>query len=392
MGKQNKDTLIWIMAGESSGDLYGARIASELRRISPGVRIAGMGGVEMRKAGVDILVDSSELGVVGLIEVLGNLFTFIRILLFFTREAARQRPDAVVMVDYPGFNIRFAKRLWKLGIPVIWYISPQVWVWRKSNIPKLAKYCRKLLVIFPFEPEVWKGSGLDTEFAGHPLVEIVRERTDPSIRRDPERILLLPGSRKSETSRLMEPFLETALLLQQRHPNLKFAISAPRKKTYEDILSLRDQFLRKHPGTVLPKMEISWGQTARWMQEASCGLAASGTVTVESAIAGLPLVVAYRLNPLTFLLARCIIGKLFRGSFTMVNIILNRKVFEEFLQFQVTPENLADAVERILPGGSRRLEVEKDMLEMTNALSCGSENATSRSAALILKTIESPRK
>ncbi len=392
MGEQNKDTLIWIMAGESSGDLYGARIASELRRISPGVRIAGMGGVEMRKAGVDILVDSSELGVVGLIEVLGNLFTFIRILLFFTREAARQRPDAVVMVDYPGFNIRFAKRLWKLGIPVIWYISPQVWVWRKSNIPKLAKYCRKLLVIFPFEPEVWKGSGLDTEFAGHPLVEIVRERTDPSIRRDPERILLLPGSRKSETSRLMEPFLETALLLQQRHPNLKFAISAPRKKTYEDILSLRDQFLRKHPGTVLPKMEISWGQTARWMQEASCGLAASGTVTVESAIAGLPLVVAYRLNPLTFLLARCIIGKLFRGSFTMVNIILNRKVFEEFLQFQVTPENLADAVERILPGGSRRLEVEKDMLEMTNALSCGSENATSRSAALILKTIESPRK
>lgn len=392
MGEQNKDTLIWIMAGESSGDLYGARIASELRRISPGVRIAGMGGVEMRKAGVDILVDSSELGVVGLIEVLGNLFTFIRILLFFTREAARQRPDAVVMVDYPGFNIRFAKRLWKLGIPVIWYISPQVWVWRKSNIPKLAKYCRKLLVIFPFEPEVWKGSGLDTEFAGHPLVEIVRERTDPSIRRDPERILLLPGSRKSETSRLMEPFLETALLLQQRHPNLKFAISAPRKKTYEDILSLRDQFLRKHPGTVLPKMEISWGQTARWMQEASCGLAASGTVTVESAIAGLPLVVAYRLNPLTFLLARCIIGKLFRGFFTMVNIILNRKVFEEFLQFQVTPENLADAVERILPGGSRRLEVEKDMLEMTNALSCGSENATSRSAALILKTIESPRK
>lgn len=392
MGEQNKDTLIWIMAGESSGDLYGARIASELRRISPGVRIAGMGGVEMRKAGVDILVDSSELGVVGLIEVLGNLFTFIRILLFFTREAARQRPDAVVMVDYPGFNIRFAKRLWKLGIPVIWYISPQVWVWRKSNIPKLAKYCRKLLVIFPFEPEVWKGSGLDTEFAGHPLVEIVRERTDPSIRRDPERILLLPGSRKSETSRLMESFLETALLLQQRHPNLKFAISAPRKKTYEDILSLRDQFLRKHPGTVLPKMEISWGQTARWMQEASCGLAASGTVTVESAIAGLPLVVAYRLNPLTFLLARCIIGKLFRGFFTMVNIILNRKVFEEFLQFQVTPENLADAVERILPGGSRRLEVEKDMLEMTNALSCGSENATSRSAALILKTIESPRK
>ena len=172
---------IWIMSGEASGDLYGARIATELKRQDPSVRLRGMGGLNMRRAGVEILVDSSELGVIGVVEVLENIFKFIKIFLFLRREAGKSHPHGVVMVDYPGFNLRFAKAMWKLGIPVIWYISPQVWVWRKGNIKKLAKYCRKMLVIFPFEPDVYKGSGLDVEFVGHPLVEIVQERTDPSI-------------------------------------------------------------------------------------------------------------------------------------------------------------------------------------------------------------------
>ena len=164
---------IWIIAGEASGDLYGARIAAELKRRRPDVVVCGMGGVEMRKAGVELLVDSSELGVIGLVEVLENIFKFIRIMLYLIREAGKRRPLEVILIDYPGFNIRFAKAMWKAGIPVVWYISPQVWVWRRGNIRKLAKYCRKLMVIFPFEPEVYEGSGLDVEFVGHPLVDIV---------------------------------------------------------------------------------------------------------------------------------------------------------------------------------------------------------------------------
>ncbi len=385
MADTQKRPLIWIMAGESSGDLYGAHIATELKRQNPDCDIKGMGGVKMKAAGVDILVDSTELGVIGIVEVLGSIFKFIRIMLYCVREAKKQRPDAVLMVDYPGFNIRFAKRLWKLGIPVIWYISPQVWVWRKSNIPKYATYCKKMLVIFPFEPEVWQGSGLDVEFTGHPLIEVVRERTNPAIQRDPNRILILPGSRKSETSRLLRPFLETAAILKQRHPELKFAVSAPRKKTYDDITAELEELRRKMPD--LPALDITCGETSRWMQEACAGLAASGTVTVESAIADLPLAVAYRLNPITFQLARWIIGKLFRGYFTMPNIILDKCVFQEYLQFQVVPDALADAVERILPGGERRNEVMADMQAMREALSCGSENATARAAAAILETI-----
>ena len=379
--------IIWIMSGESSGDLYGARIAQEVMKQRPEVVVRGMGGPRMRAAGVDIFVDSSELGVVGFIEILEKLGTFIRIFFDCVKRAQAERPDVVMVIDNPGFNIRLAKKLWKLGIPVVWFISPQVWVWRKSNIPRIAKYCRKLIVIFPFETDVWAGSGLETHFGGHPLVEIVRERTDPTIKRDPNHILILPGSRSSETSRLLEPFLKTVLLLHQRHPELRFTISLPREKTYRDVLAGLDDFMRKHPEMTEVKIEVSQGQTARAMQECIAGLAASGTVTVECAIADLPLVVAYRLNYITFILAILVIRKLFRHAFTMVDIILNRKSFEEFLQFQVKPAVLANAMERILPGGSRREEVERDMAELRQMLEVGSQNATANAARHLLSTI-----
>ena len=379
--------LVWIMSGESSGDLYGARIAQEVMKQCPGAVVRGMGGHRMREAGVDLFVDSSELGVVGFIEVLEKIGTFIRIFFQCIELAKKERPDVVMVIDNPGFNIRLAKQLWKLGIPVVWFVSPQVWVWRKSNIPRIAKYCRKLIVIFPFETEVWAGSGLETHFGGHPLIEIIRERTDPTLKRDPNHVLILPGSRGSETSRLLEPFLKTVLILHKRHPELHFTISLPREKTYQDVLAGLDNFTRRHPEMHDVRIEVSQGQTARAMQVCSTGLAASGTVTVECAIAGIPLVVAYRLNYITFIFAILIIRKLFRNAFTMVDIILNRKSFEEFLQFQVRPAVLADAVERILPGGARRAEVERDMEELRRMLAPGSENATANAARYLLSTI-----
>ena len=380
---------IWIIAGESSGDLYGAQLARDLKRLNPAAEIAGMGGVKMKDAGVRLLVDSTELGVVGVIEVLGILFKIVRIMLFLLKKAEEERPDAVVLIDYPGFNIRFAKRLKKRGIPVIWYISPQVWVWRKSNIPRLARYCTKMMVIFPFEVEVYKGTGLDVEFVGHPLVDVVQGRRDPSLHRDPDRIVLLPGSRRSETKRLLYPMLEASAVLKQRRPGLQFVISAPREKVAQDIRRDLAEFLQKNPAAAsLPEIPVVTGKTPEFMQTCIAGFAASGTVTVECAIAGLPLVVAYRLNPVTFLLARLIIRKLFRNAFTMPNIILNRKVFEEFLQFQVTPEALADAMERILPGGSRRAEAEAGMEEMTAELSKGISGAGENAARCVLAVVD----
>lgn len=384
----NRPPKIWIIAGESSGDLYGAKLTRDLKRLNPETEIAGMGGVKMREAGVRLLVDSTELGVVGVIEVLGILLKIIRIMFFLLKKAEEERPDAVVLIDYPGFNIRLAKRLKKRGIPVIWYISPQVWAWRKSNIPKLARYCTKMMVIFPFEVEVYKGSGLEVEFVGHPLVDVVQGRRDPALQRDPDQILLLPGSRRSETKRLLRPMLEAAALLKQRHPALRFIISAPREKVAEDIRRDLHEFRRRNPDSCAAEIPVVSGQTPALMQTSIAGFAASGTVTVECAIAGLPLVVAYRLNPITFLLARIIIRKLFRNAFTMPNIILNRKLFEEFLQFQVTPEAMADAMERILPQGARRAEVEAGMKEMTRELSGGISGAGENAAGCVLSVVE----
>ena len=376
--------LSWIMAGESSGDLYGARIAQEVKKQCPGATIRGMGGHRMRDAGVDLFIDSSELGVVGFIEVFAHIGTFIRIFFLCIRLAKKERPDAVMVIDNPGFNIRLAKQLWKLGIPVVWFVSPQVWAWRKSNIPRIAKYCRKLIVIFPFETEVWAGSGLETHFDGHPLIEIVRERIDPSLKRDPNHVLILPGSRGHETSQLLEPFLKTVLILHKRRPELYFTISLPREQTYQDVLEGLDRFTRHHPEMQDVRIDVRKGDTPRAIQVCAAGLAASGTVTVECAIAGLPLVVAYKLNSITFLFALLIVRKLFRNAFTMVNIILNRKSFEEFLQYQVRPHDMADALERILPGGSRRAEVEKDMEELRRMLAPGSTNATANAARHLL--------
>ena len=254
-----KDTyLVWIFAGEASGDIYGARLASELRKILPPekLHIAGMGGRLMREAGVDIMVDSTELGVVGLIEVFENITTFIGIFQKLKHRAIKERPDAVVLIDYPGFNLRFAKQMYKNGIPVIWYISPQVWAWGKSRIPKLAKYCSKMLVIFPFETETYRKTSLETEFVGHPLVNIVHKRKDPAISRDPNLILLLPGSRFNEINRLFVPMLETALVLHKNHPDLKFSVAAPRQAIYGRIKQIYEKFIIEHKGQTIPELVL----------------------------------------------------------------------------------------------------------------------------------------
>ena len=382
---------VWLIAGETSGDMYGARLAAELRRLAADnareVAISGMGGIKMREAGVEILVDSTELDVMGIFAVLRSLGKFIKLLRYLTRLAEKERPDTVVLIDYPGFNMSLARWLHRKGIKVVWYISPQVWAWKKYRIKQLARDCRKMLVIFPFEVGVYtETTELDTEFVGHPLLEMVANRRDPAIIRDPNLVVLLPGSRKSEVNRLLYPMLHTAKLLGQKHPNLTFKVAASRKKIFELCNGIYAKFKRRHPDA--PDIDIVLGETHYLQQKAGTGLAASGTVTVESAVTGLPLVVVYRLSWITIILAAMVI-RLYRGFFTMVNVILNKPAFEEFLQWQVTPRNLSAAVERILPGGERREAVEQDMAELVKVLSPESHsggNALASAAASIYST------
>ncbi|MDD3886829.1 MAG: lipid-A-disaccharide synthase, partial [Victivallaceae bacterium] len=321
---------IWIIAGEASGDLYGAALARELRKIAAErgeqLNISGMGGEKMRSADIDIRVDSSELGVIGVVEVLRNIFTFVAIYFKLLRAARKERPGAVVLIDYPGFNLAFALALKFSHIKVIWYVCPHLWVWGKWRLPVLARICSKMLVIFPFEVEVFAKTKLNAEFVGHPLLDIVEARRDPAIRRNPNDFLLLPGSRTMEITRLLIPMLETASSLKHRHPELVFHLSAPREKIAVACKKIYDKYREDHTG--IPPVSITTGDTGYWLQKAGTGLASSGTVTVESAVAGLPLVVGYKLNWVTILLASLVV-RLYRGFFTMVNIIANREVFEE---------------------------------------------------------------
>ena len=373
---------IWIISGEESGDIYGANLARELKSLAAAngeeLELSGMGGRRMIAAGVKVLVDATELGVIGVFEITSKLFTFIGIYFKLVKAAKKERPDAVVMIDYPGMNLRLAKALHKAGIPVVWYVSPQIWVWNKKRKPVLARVCSKMLVIFPFEVEVYSDTELPTEFVGHPLIDIVKERTDPSVSRDGDTVLLLPGSRKMEIDRLLPSMLATATQLKARHPELKFHLSAPRERIAGMCRRKLEKFRLKHPDS--PEIEMSIGDTGYWLQRAGTGIAASGTVTVEAAIAGLPLVAGYRLHSLTLLIAAGLV-KLYRGFFVMTNIIANREVFQEFFQWRFAPKNLVPALEAILPGGSRRAEVEAGMTEVREALSAKSGNAA-RQAAL----------
>lgn len=375
----------WILAGEASGDMYGARLARELQALAAQagceLKLAGMGGPAMGNvAGFDRRVDSTELGVMGVIEVLKLLFTFIRIYFKLVREARKARPDAVILIDYPGFNLMFALAMYFSRISVIWYVCPHLWVWGKWRLPVLARICTKMLVIFPFEEEVFARTRLRAEFVGHPLIDLMAEKRDPAILRDPNMVVLLPGSRVMEITRLMRPMLATVSELAKKHHGLRFVLSVPRAKIADLCREYYDEARRRDPD--FPKIALVTGETAKYQQMAGTGLAASGTVTVESAIAGLPLVVVYRMNWVTLLLASLVV-RLYRGFFTMANIIVNRELFEEFLQHRVCPAKLVPAMERILPGGERRAEVEAGMAEMASLLSPKSSSAIRQAAEAV---------
>lgn len=372
---------VWIFAGEASGDLYGAHLATELRELAPELTIQGMGGKRMASAGVEILVDSTELGVVGFVEVLKHLPMFKRIFKGLVQRAEKERPDVVVLIDYPGFNLRFAEQMHQRGIKVVYYITPQVWAWGKRRKPKIAKYVNHMLVIFPFEEHIYDDYDLKTTFVGHPLVNILR--SDASVAREQDLVVLLPGSRFSEVDRLFPSMIQTAYELHRRHPELRFVIPAPRQPIADRLQEMLDA--APPPADQSVEMNITVGETDTWLRRGIAGLAASGTVTVQCAIQGLPLVVVYRMNPVSFFVGKMLVDI---EHFTMVNLVAEKTVFEEYLQGDVRAEVLAPAVERILPDGERHTEVMAGIDLCIERLG-GEENVSRIAAQAVLDEVNS---
>src|SRR5215471_10372116 len=349
-----------LSAGEASGDYYGAQLIQSLQQLAPGARFFGMGGDKMRIAGCELLVNASEVAVVGLVEVVAHLPAIRRKFKNMVAEAKKRRPDAAILIDFPDFNLRLARELHIANIPVFYFISPQVWAWRSGRVKQIRKYIRKMIVIFPFEQEFYRRHGIEASYVGHPLAyapepAISRQEFAQRYGLDPAKqwIALLPGSRQKEVQMNLPPMLEAATQLGAQYEYV-LPVASTLKGEW-----LREQF---HSAGVPIKLSVNSRLT---LKHSRAAVVASGTATVEAALAGTPFVVVYRLAPITWLLGRRLVNL---DTFAMANLIAGRKIVTELIQRDFTAQNIVRELNAILPDGPRRSQMHKDLNEVRQRL------------------------
>ena len=334
---------VLVVAGEASGDLHGGFLVQELQRQLPGVDVAAVGGDHLRACGIDILADVRLLSAVGLVEIVSSLRRHHRVMELLKRQMDQQRPDVVVLVDYPGFNLFVAKEAKKRGIPVFFYIAPQVWAWGKGRAKKMERLIERLAVIFPFEEAIFNAHGRNfARYVGHPLVdelhvsgtrEQIRERHGLSL--DQPLLVLMPGSRRSEVRLLLPSMLQAAQQLKSDGWQVVLLKAPTIDRSYlEEVMGGR-------PLTVA----LVDGDAYNLLHAADAGVIASGTATLEAALLGCPHVILYRFSSLTYLIARLVIGRRIIG---LPNVILGRSLFPELIQRDVTAANIVRSVRRIV--------------------------------------------
>jgi lipid-A-disaccharide synthase len=370
---------VLISAGDASGELHAAALVEELRRRHPGVRMLGLGGPAMEKAGVEVVVPQRELAVGLGVEVLRDLHRIVSAWRRMTRALAEAKPDLVILVDSPDFNLPFAKRAKRAGVPVLYYVSPQVWAWRRGRVRKIAERVDRLAVIFPFEPAVYEGTGLAVEFVGHPLVDRLAPLADRAAARralglDPERplALLLPGSRRNEVRTTLPLQLAAAAALHARDPRVGFLVAVAPSIARSAI----DEGIARSRLPALLDLTVIEGRTHEAIRAADVALAKPGTVTLEVALLGTPLVVTTRVNRFTAFLMRRLVRV---PSYTMPNLIAGRAVVPELLQEDADPARIAEALLALLAGPAREGQLAA-LAEVRAAL--GGGGAAARAAAI----------
>lgn len=379
---------LMVVAGEASGDEHGAAVVRELLQRVPDVEVFGMGGSQLRQAGMQILVDAEAAGaVMGFTEVLGSFGKILSARKLLLAEAKKRRPDVVILIDFPDFNLSLARSLKRLRISVLYFITPQLWAWRKGRIKKIRKLVRKVAPIFPFEESFFQEHGVDAEYVGHPFldrpkIEISRDEFYTSIGLNPhaEIIALLPGSRKAEAGFLLEPMLEALTKLRAARPNLVGVIPiapALSRAWFEEKIAGRNDVI------------LLDGKAREALQFARIAVVASGTASVEAALAEIPFVVVYRLAPLSFRLAKWLV----RGvrHFAMPNLIAGRKVVPELLQDEVSGERIAGELEHILGDPAKEQKMRREISLVGERLRFGRKEGTStagRTADLVIELVE----
>jgi len=344
-----------VIAGEDSGDLHGAELLRELKARRPGLRIVGVGGPRMTPLLDRKLADVKDLAVVGFIEVIRHLPRLNRLFKQILAAAAEEGISAALLIDYPGFNLRLAKALRKQqpAVKLHQYVCPQVWAWKKGRIPQLGTGLDTLYCLFDFEPELFRGYPVDARFVGHPLVELVKPECDRGLffgetGLDPARplVALLPGSRRGEIERLLPPMAELATRWRQERPEVQWVLPvAP---------TLDPAFIRLHLGEA--PVTLVEGRTYAARAYADAALVASGTATLETALLGTPFAVVYRLNALTYQMARCIVKV---PHFGLANVVAGREVAPELLQDEVNARRLGVELAQLLdPDVARHVRAE----------------------------------
>ena len=379
-----------IVAGEASGDLYGAGFVRSLKKRIPELKVSGMGGDRMRTEGVEILTDIKEVSVVGITEVISNLGRIKKALSLLKNRLAKERPDALILIDFPDFNLRLAKKAKAVGIPVIYYISPQVWAWRPNRVKKIVRFVDKMLVAFPFEVDIYRKAGLDCEFVGHPILDELsgqiplsppllkgdsgglKEEGMKRYNLDPERpvLALLPGSRKREVEVLLPIMLETLDLLNSTGIQAIIPV-APTVDFYivKDMIKGRDIVLTK-------------GEVQEVLSLSDAAIIASGTATLQAAIKGVPMVIVYKLSPITYLLGKVLVKV---KNIGIVNILSGREIVPELIQSDAKPEKIAGVIKKILEDSLYGEKMKKDLLDVREKL--GSPGASDRAAEAVIGLI-----
>ncbi|MFA7256768.1 MAG: lipid-A-disaccharide synthase [Kiritimatiellales bacterium] len=332
-----------VIAGEDSGDMHAADVIRALKETRPDVTVWGIGGDRLRAEGMELLHDTREMDVLGIAEVLKRYPFFKRTFNEVLVEVDKRKPDAALLVDYPGFNLRLARELKKRGIKVLYYICPQVWAWNRGRIPKMAQIIDRLMVIFPFEVDVFKDVDLKVDFVGHPIVDELREfrilEPEPLPWNGKKKIALLPGSRKQEIMYILPRLLETAQLLEQSRPDVSFLIPVPERRLalVESIL----QKTKKAPRNI----SIVTGRAREVLKQADAAFVASGTATLEAALLRCPTVLVYRGSFANYLFARALIRVPWLG---IANIVFGKEIMPERLQQHMRPIELVATIDPLM--------------------------------------------
>jgi lipid-A-disaccharide synthase len=373
---------VFFSAGEASGDLHAAALAAAIQRRRPDAALCGMGGPHMAKAGVELLIGIGESSVVGLTEVVRQIPEFLAKLRRMRRWIRRRRPDVVVLVDFPDFNIRLGRTAHRLGVPVVCYIPPKAWAWRPRRGRTVARIADVVVSILPFEAEFYREQGARVTYVGHPLVDIVREarplsrdeaRARLQLPGDAPVLGLLPGSRSREVSLLLGPMLEAAARVREALPDLQTVLPRAPTVTPEALAEAAG-------GGDLCSVRVVAGDTYNAIRACDALIAASGTVTLEAAILGVPMQVVYKLSPLTFALAK----RLVRVPFSALpNLLAGREIVPEHLQERAAPQQLAETALRLLTDAAARQAQQRDLERVRHLL--GDGGAVEKAADAVLR-------